>query len=129
MELISGTAWRIFKICFFPFFPVGSESKEYPSNAWDLGSIPSLGRSLEKGMAPHSSILAWRIPWTEELVGYSPYSHKELDTTKWLTPLKWNSVPWINNLIYETLLSPFLCCKLLSFENEPITYFFHNIIR
>ena len=28
--------------------------------------IPGLGRSLEKGMAPHSSILAWRIPWKEE---------------------------------------------------------------
>jgi len=25
-----------------------------------------LGRSLEKGMATHSSVLAWRIPWTEE---------------------------------------------------------------
>ena len=30
--------------------------------------VPSLGRedSLEKGMTTHSSILAWRIPWTEE---------------------------------------------------------------
>ena len=28
---------------------------------------------LEKGMATHSSILAWRIPWIEELVGYSPW--------------------------------------------------------
>ena len=30
--------------------------------------VPSLGRegSLEKGMATHSNILAWRIPWTEE---------------------------------------------------------------
>ena len=30
--------------------------------------IPSLGQEvpLEKGMANHSSILAWRIPWTEE---------------------------------------------------------------
>ena len=30
--------------------------------------VPSLGQedSLEKGMATHSSILAWRIPWTEE---------------------------------------------------------------
>ena len=27
---------------------------------------------LENGMATHSSILAWRIPWTEDLVGYSP---------------------------------------------------------
>ena len=33
--------------------------------------VPSLGRekSLKKGMAPHSSILAWRIPWTEESGG------------------------------------------------------------
>ena len=29
-------------------------------------------------MATCSSIRAWRIPWTEELVGYSPWSHKEL---------------------------------------------------
>ena len=27
---------------------------------------------LEEGMATHSSTLAWRIPWTEELAGYSP---------------------------------------------------------
>ena len=34
----------------------------------DMGSIPGLGRDspLEKGMAIHSSILAWRILWTEE---------------------------------------------------------------
>ena len=31
------------------------------------GSIPGLGRSLGKGNGNHSSILAWRIPWTEEL--------------------------------------------------------------
>ena len=33
----------------------------------DLGLIPGLGRSLEKEMATHSSTLAWKIPWTEEL--------------------------------------------------------------
>ena len=33
-------------------------------------------------MATHSSTLAWKIPWTEELVGYSPWGHKELDTTE-----------------------------------------------
>ena len=32
----------------------------------DESLIPRLGRSLEEGMATHSSILAWRIPWTEE---------------------------------------------------------------
>ena len=39
--------------------------------------------TLEKEMATHSSILAWRIPWTEEfLAGYSPWGHKELDMTE-----------------------------------------------
>ena len=28
-------------------------------------------------MATHSSVLAWRIPWPEELAGYSPWGHKE----------------------------------------------------
>ena len=32
----------------------------------DLGTIPKSGRSLEKGIATQSSIIAWRIPWTEE---------------------------------------------------------------
>ena len=32
----------------------------------DVGSIPGLGRSPAGGHATHSSILAWRIPWTEE---------------------------------------------------------------
>ena len=45
-------------------FPCGSAGKESACNAGDLGSIPGLGRSLEKGEATHSSILAWRIPWT-----------------------------------------------------------------
>ena len=49
--------------------------------------VQSLGREdpLEKGMATHSSILAWRIPWTEEPGGYNPWGHKELDTTERLT--------------------------------------------
>ena len=33
-------------------------------------------------MATHSSIVAWRSPWTEEPGGYSPWGRKELDTTK-----------------------------------------------
>ena len=43
--------------------------KNLPANAEDTGdecSIPGLGRILEEEMATHSSILAWRIPWTEE---------------------------------------------------------------
>ena len=33
-------------------------------------------------MAPHSSTLAWKIPWTEDLVGCSPWDREELDTTE-----------------------------------------------
>ena len=54
-------------------------------NAGDItymGSNPGSGSPLEEGMAAHSSILAWRIPWTEEPVGYSPWGHKKLDITE-----------------------------------------------
>ena len=47
-------------------FPGGSDSRKSAYNAGDLGLIPGEGRSLEKEMATHSSILVWRIPWTEE---------------------------------------------------------------
>ena len=43
--------------------------------------VRSLDREdpLEEGMATHSSILAWKIPWTESLVDYNQWDHKELD--------------------------------------------------
>ena len=44
----------------------GSEVKASACSAGDPSSIPGSGRSLEKEMATHSRILAWRIPWTEE---------------------------------------------------------------
>ena len=50
--------------------------KNPPVNAGDLrdaGSIPGVGRSLEKEMATHSSILGWKIPLTKEPGGlHSP---------------------------------------------------------
>ena len=49
---------------------VAASGKEYTCQCRrckrDMGLIPELGRSLEKEMATHSSILAWEIPWTEE---------------------------------------------------------------
>ena len=46
--------------------------------------VQSLGQEdlLEKKMAIHFSILAWRIPWTERPAGYRPWGHKESDTIK-----------------------------------------------
>ena len=56
-------------------FPGGSVVKNTPANAGDSGDtglIPGLGRSAEKEMATHSSILAGIIPWTEEPDGVQP---------------------------------------------------------
>ena len=49
-------------------FPGSSNGKESACSVGDPGSIPGSERSpaLEKEMITHSSILAWRIPWTEE---------------------------------------------------------------
>ena len=50
----------------FRSFPSGSEGKESACSAGDSGLILGPESPLEEGMAIHSSILAWRIPWTEE---------------------------------------------------------------
>ena len=63
-------------------FPGGSDGKESACNAGDLGLTPMSEKSLKKGMATHSSILAWRIPWTEE-----PSGLQSLGVTKSRTQL------------------------------------------
>ena len=51
---------------FFMSFPGGSDGKASACNAGDLGSVPGSGRSPGEENGSHSSILAWKIPWTEE---------------------------------------------------------------
>ena len=53
-------------LCHQMGFPGGSDGKESACNAGDLSSIPGQKDLLKKGMATHSSLLAWKIPWTEE---------------------------------------------------------------
>ena len=69
---------------FITGLPGGSDSKESACSACsagDLGSIPGSRRPLEKGMATYTSILAWKIPWTEKPGGLQSMGGKELDTT------------------------------------------------
>ena len=47
-------------------FPGGSVVRNPPATVGDVGSFPGSGRSLQEEMATHSSILAWKILWTEE---------------------------------------------------------------
>ena len=49
-----------------PGLPGDSDGQESACNAGVLGSFLGQKDLLEKGMATHSSILAWRIPWAEE---------------------------------------------------------------
>ena len=62
-------------------FPYSSVGKESACNAEDLGSIPGSEDPLEKEMATHSSIFAWRIPWTEEPSRLQSMGSQELDMT------------------------------------------------
>ena len=48
-------------------FPDGSDGNEFVCNAGDLCLISGSEDPLEEEMATHSSIVAWRIPWIEEL--------------------------------------------------------------
>ena len=64
-------------------FPSGSVIKNLSAMQETLVQSLGLEDPLEKEMATHSSIPAWRIPWTEEPGSlYSPWGHKELDMTE-----------------------------------------------
>ena len=74
-----------FQIAIPQAFLVAQMIKKLPAMQKTRDRSLGWGDALEKGMATHSSILAWRIPWMRSLVGYSPWSHKESDTTEGLT--------------------------------------------
>ena len=64
-------------------FPGDSEGEESACNAGDPDLV-LLGweDTLEKQTATHSSILAWKIPWTEEPGGLHPWGHKGSERTE-----------------------------------------------
>ena len=67
--LVSKAAWG---------FPGGSVVKNSSANAGVAGSILGQEDPLEKEMAVHSSILACKIPWTEEPGSLHPWGHKRV---------------------------------------------------
>ena len=60
-----------------------AQTVKYLPTMWET-QVRSLGQEdrLEKEMATHSSILSWRIPWTEEPGGLESMGHKKSDTTE-----------------------------------------------
>ena len=61
------------------FFPDGSDGKGICLHAGDLGLIPGSGRSLEKGMATHPRIIAWRIPVDRGASGLQPMGSQRVE--------------------------------------------------
>ena len=65
-------------------FLSGTSGKEFACNAGDLDLIPGSGRYLEKEMAIHSSILAWKNPMDRGARGATVHEVTESDTTEQL---------------------------------------------
>jgi len=78
---LSTSSWKNVSSGLLPLFGWGFSggSDSNSPTVWETW-VQSLGWEdpLEKEMATHSSILTWRIPWTEEAGGYSPWGCKEL---------------------------------------------------
>ena len=66
-------------------FPGGSVVKNPPANTGDAGSIYALGRCPEGGDGTHSSILIWKIPWTEEPGGLRSMGSQSWTGLEWLS--------------------------------------------
>ena len=72
------------------------------TRVWPLGQEDI----LEKGMATHSSILAWKFSWTEDPDRLSPQGGRESDTTEWLTLL----------LLAELFIFQLICAVLIKYK-------------
>ena len=80
---------------------------------------------MEKAMAPHSSTLAWKIPWMEDLACCSPWGHKELDMTDRLNN---NIMVKRNDYVYVFLYIKYYGIVSLVWkphEDGQFTYFVH----
>ena len=64
-------------------------------------------------MATHSSILAWIIPWTESLVGYSPWTGKESDMAEHAQGLKEMHSAWDTTDLQLTVADIIISCRFI----------------
>ena len=122
--------WQLFLFflsCSTLDFPGGSEGKKnlpamQETWIWSLGWKDA----LEKGMATHSSILAWRIPLTEEPGGLQSMGSQKVDRTEWLSlSLSSLSQPkiWVQILILclrQWILKQFLKLQMALLKIQDI---------
>ena len=91
-------------LCSVMGFPGGSDGEVSACNVRDPGLNPGSGRFLGEGNGKPLQYSCWRIPWTEEPDGYSPWGRKESDMTERLPP---PPPPFLSQEVNEGLLSPF----------------------
>jgi len=80
MPLYSCHRFKYECICVYMGLPGGSVGKESACNAGEAGDMVQFlagEDALEEGKATHSSILAWRIPWTKEPSGLQSMSQSQ----------------------------------------------------
>ena len=103
----------------------GIDGKESACNAGGLGSILGLGRSPGEGNGnPLQYSCLENLHGQRSLVGYSPWGHKESDTTEWLTLLllyniKGRDLVWgWGHAVCEACLA-WPCCHVKNFDFKP----------
>ena len=106
-----------FDIIFYKSISGGSVVKNLTANAGDLCSIPGLEDPLDKEMATHSSILAWRIPCI-------PLFIAALFTIArtWKQPRCPSSDEWIKKLWYIYIMESYSAIKINAFESVPMRW-------
>ena len=81
--------------CWWPGrFPWWLSSKEFTCNAGDTGLTPGSGISVGEGNGNPLTILAWRIPWTEEPDGLQSIESDMTEHTHLLTVVAWEQECW-----------------------------------
>ena len=107
-------------LIFQTFSPGDSAGKESACNAGNPSSIPEWGRSPGEKMATHSSVLAWTIPWTEELgrlqcMGSQRVRHDWVTNTYISHGDLWSVIFWC---YYCQNLMTYLRLRLLTFFSQ-----------
>ena len=90
--------------------------------------VQSLSRedALKEEMTIHSSILAWKIPWTRSLAGYSPWGHRESDMTKHAHTGKSLEIFWSSHLfmVSHHITNTLNVGAQISWPFHTMTYFY-----
>ena len=122
------------------YFYCGSDSRETACNTWDPDLVSGWEDPLEKGMATHSSLLAWRTPWTEEPGGpqslgsqgwtwlSNQHAHKSKGTTFCEEGVSWDKEGWSWGRLISSTRFIYMSQLYTFFIATPITPYFQNLI-